>query len=173
MALFQVKLIDKKSTWFTETFKAGNNTFRVTFYWPSDIEELYSALEAHIARLASANPLKNNLEQIIREYDYIAYILGYNKEQDWIPFGVSDVDAWIREKTPEATELNTERTQLLELLLWNVTINDGRTIYTSRVVGGGYLSADDGSWKLSFISSKETGPIRKNDLSLVTLQVEV
>lgn len=154
---------------YTKTFIAGSVSLTITFNWPRSIQDLYDNLVANNKAYANNNPLTDAKGSIIRNYDYISYVVAQDSSTYW---PVHNTEDWFESRLEEAQAIAGVRDQLIEMLAWDLFIEDGDVTYTTTIRTGGSLISDDKRWVLTFTSAKE-GDIGRDDLYLVTVELEV
>lgn len=154
---------------YVKTFIAGAVSLTITFNWPRSIQDLYDNLIANNKAYANNNPLTDARGSIIRNYDYISYVVAQDSTEQW---PLHNEENWFETRLEEAQSIAEVRDQLIEMLAWDLFIEDGDVTYTTTIRTGGSLTSDDKRWVLTFTSAKE-GDIGRDDLYLVTMELEV
>ena len=175
MATFTLTLQNVDSHWYTETYAAETKSFTITYYWPDQIQEQYDRVALIFQKAAASNPLIDNRGHVTRSYDFVD-ILQNGSDTYTLASHPGETDTfnnWRTYTTAEFQEAITYYEHLSECLAWNISINDGTNVYTSAIRGGGSVSALDGSWTMTFTTSRVDDTIGVDDLETVTMTVEI
>ena len=172
MTYYSITLQNASSSWFEWTYKAGTKTLSITYYWPLQIQEQYDRLKLFFNKMANANPFINNeTREIVRDYDILDVL--ENGWEGYRPYSGKTMEEWQSEASSFIGDLANQWEYFKEMLVWNLSVNDGSNTYTSALRIGGVLQADDKSWLMTFTTTKQSEAIGQDELDLVTMIVGV
>ena len=172
MTYYSVTLQNVDSHYYVWTYQAGTKSLIITYYWPTQIQEQYDRLVLFFDKMAQANPFINDeTKAIVRSYDVLDVI--NNGWEGYHPANGKTMEEWQEWASELIGDLANQYEYFKELLVWNLSINDGSNTYTSALRIGGTLTAADNSWEITFMTDKSDESIGQDDRELVTMVVGV